>query len=258
MAEVKVTFHGICTIMNESPTGAIVAAPRRIVLVNASKRDLFARIPEHARIQPHYARMHIRANDILRIGPLPMQRVEPREDHWIRFDLDQVRVEIANAATGEVDGRRAKCLPHLKVGTVGLLGEPNPDTRNGSYDIACIFHLSSGRLEGLRLPKGAGISILCTETSDPHIELSISRFDGAQSTEIRLRNGADIVVTNLPLRDDHDKDLDFLLHFLTAKALPPEVTVPVACECPAPIGEVNYAGLAPFMTGPGCSNSNYP
>lgn len=257
MGEVKVTFHGICTIMNENPTGAVSASPRRIVMVNASKRELYSRISNHEEIQPHYARMHIRARDIVNIGPLPLQSGEgPVDDEWMRFDLDQVSVEIANAVPGTVDATKARCLPHLRTGTVGLLSDPNPDTESGSFFIACIFRLSSGRLEGQRMIKGAGISILRTDTIDHNALLTIAKFDGGSTLSIGLRPDTEIVITNLPDGQEADQDIDFLLHYLTASAIPTGVTVPRSCHCTKATA-VNDAGLG-IMTGPGCSNSNYP
>ncbi|HEV7767022.1 MAG TPA: hypothetical protein VGQ76_18625 [Thermoanaerobaculia bacterium] len=256
MGEVKVTFHGICTIMNETPLGALVASPQRIVLVNASMPSLFSRIPEHARIQPHYARLHIRASDLVSIGPLPVQQTEPVDDEWMRFDLDGVSVKIANSVPGAINGAGARCLPHLRIGTMEPLSEPSPDTETGGYNIACIFELTSGRLEGQQADQGAGIAVLRTATIDTNTLLSIAKFDGKGLIEIGLRPNSEIVVTNLPDQEGADEEVDFLLHYLTAKNFPEDATPPLSCFC-KPAKKVNTAGLT-IMVGPGCSNSNYP
>lgn len=253
MGEIHVTFWGICTGMGihqehgPSPAG-------RMVLVDASHHSTIEGNPHLAgkHIDPHFARLHIRADDIKGIGALPV--FESPIDQWLRFDLRQVTVAIGNPEPGMLQTEYS-CIPQLSKWAGPEIGQPNEAAVRGGPAMACIFPLTSGTIRGVATDGGAAVSVLTSGTNgDP--ALSITPFGGTAVTTIVLRSGASILLTNLPHGlDGLDHENDFLLHYLTLETFPATVGHPSSTTChPSPVDD---GGLGLFV-GPPCSNSNYP
>jgi len=266
MPAITVTFWGICTYIIDR---------HRFVLVNASS-EVISSTPHLADkgIDPHFARLHIRIEDIVSIGPLPI--VSTIADGFLRIRLDQVSLSIANPAVPQVLDVQNGCAPHLRdyKGT-GELGPAALATPEGGAAIACLFDVAQGVLQGLKRPPGndsdsgdpahhgEAVSVLTTETEgDP--QLIITPFNGGLSMTITVRSGASVLVSNLPDPDAGGADLpvDFLLNFLVADVVPQDATYPTSSDeysCPQPGSDqhIENGGIEQYL-GPGCSNTNYP
>lgn len=248
MGDIKVTFWGICTY---------IEAHQRMVLVNAGDSAIIGGNPKLAGrgIDPHHARLHIRLEDLVSIGPLTVHSVSAIGH--IRLNLGQVTLSIANTMEPRLLDRQNQCLPHLDPLAKGELGPPNEATEHGNDTMSCFFNIDSGVLAGRAASNGgAGVNILTVQTlGDP--QLTITKFSGGPTMEIRLRSGASVLITNLPDLDEKgaDRDADFLLHYLTAGSIPTDAGAPATVDCPPE--DIDDAG-APMFVSAGCSNSNYP
>jgi hypothetical protein len=251
MAEINVTFWGICTYIRDR---------RRFVLVNAGAEIIDNNPGLQGRgIDPHYARLHIHAEDIVSIGALP---VNEAPGGMLRFDLDQVTLAIANPELpAEVLADANMCAPHLSHYANEEIGPPNAATVTGGPSMAAFFDVVQGELRSFRkgTPDGACVNVLTSQTvGDP--VLTITPFGTTSTSAITLRSGASILITNLPdPGTGADRDVDFLLHFLTADV------IPTAAEYPKGTDYSNCAvstdledGGIDLYVGPGCSNTNYP
>jgi hypothetical protein len=245
LGDITVTFWGICTY---------VEAYQRMVLVNASREVIehHPKLAEHS-IDAHHARLHVRVGDVLGIGPLTVHEAGGAE--YLRLNLHGVMLAIPNSA--EPFLRDNHCLPHLDRDLGADLGPPRPATESGNATMACFFDLNGGKLSGYKTVGGAGINVLTAATEgDPR--LVIAPFQGAAPTEITLRSGASVVVTNLPdLGKEADSHWDFLLSYLTADEIPSKATFPEFVDCPPSPFKIDDAGIGLFVSA-GCSNSNYP
>lgn len=247
MAGITVTFWGICTY---------ITAQKRFVLVNASA-DVIAKNPKLSGIDPHFAQLHIRLEDIINVGPLPVDNAPGTGE--LRFALNQVALSIANPAPPQTLVEETGCALHLQTfGTIGA------DLFQGNSVLAASFdvNVAQGTLATYRkgTPDGACVNILSAET-DGNPVISIAPFDHSTPSSITLRDGASVLITNLPDPNaggaDHDND--FLLHFLIIDAIPPDATFPQGAnysDCPINLNVEN--GGIDMYVGPGCSNSNYP
>ena len=168
MPDITVTFWGICTIIHGQQE---VETPRMVLV--AARGDVIRKHRKLSGVKPHFARIHIPTSDIAAIGSLPVAYNTAGD--WMRFDLDYVKVAIANA-TGNLE-MEVSCLPHLQnfIG-VDPLDPPTPATIEGGPAIACIFELQRGQLRAVRKTKGgAGLSVLTAQcAADP--VLSITPF----------------------------------------------------------------------------------
>jgi hypothetical protein len=265
MPDITVTFWGICTYIRDR---------HRFVLVNAASREIIEDNPKLAGrgIDPHFARLHIHPEDVIRIGALPIATIPG--DGMLEMKLEQVLLTIANPALPTEVLAVNECVPHLSHYSNLELGPPNPSTVHGDATMAAFFDVPSGDLRGYRrhtndsdrrgyrkdVQDGSCVNVLTTETlGDP--VLTITPFGGTFSTAITLRSGASVLITNLPNPEKGaDRDEDFILHFLTADTIPTDATFPRAGDAfsTCPVRDDLEDGGIGLYVGPGCSNTNYP
>jgi len=250
MANVTVTFWGICTYLR---------AFHRFVLVNASQ-GIIDRNPHLAGkgITAHHARLHLHAEDIVAIGAL---RPDELPGGMLVFNLDMVELTFTNPdLPAAVDAAGNLCAPDLDHYANGELGPLSNDAIKGGPSIAASFQVSAGTLQSFRRDKksGACVNVLqCETVGDPILSIT-AVGDGASST-ITLRSGASVLLTNLPRTPGDDKEVDFLLHFLAGESFPSDPKHPRGddyCDCHVQTG-LEDGGIEQYV-GPGCSNTNWP
>lgn len=172
----------------------------------------------------------------------------------------------------EVDDSGNACVTHLADYTNHQeLGPPSVATVVGNDTIAAFFDVVQGTLQAYRKvppptdPKrdpnkeGACLNVLLAQTIGDPI-LVIAPFNGSNPMTITLRDGARVLLTNLPAKPDEDQDIDFLLNFRLCAKPPADPQIPIQGEpfsTYPPSSSIEDGGIELYV-GAGCSNTNYP
>lgn len=252
MGTITIYFIGICTHMREV-VSALPGLRHRTVLVNG-------RVPREINGNPvpsHVPRLCIAPSDLMVNG---VGAKDTCPEGLLEWDLRGARVEIANAVGEEVHYEDSYdcCIPHLAVLTPDLPPPSKEVVLAGDPDKAsCYFDASSGVFSAGYVANGAATAVLKVETRDMPI-VRVHKFGGADTDEFRLRDGAEIALTNVGAELGEDDSNDFLLHYETAQSIPANAGIPMniapCCKKLAP----SYVINPKLSVGPGCSNSDFP
>jgi hypothetical protein len=252
----SITIHsyGICT------HAVTEDGRRRTILTNASEQSRIDDYPELREngVQPHVARLTIARESF--IGPVPapawFQPIETGAER-IEWKLDGVRIAIVNPASQAPNAAASDCIPHLR----NIVTNPPPPPLLRDVDeknTACHFDYPMVQLVGENL-KGGAIFVTATVATSGPPTLRVTPFDNSEAVDLELIAGAEIALSNLPQSMGTGSDADFLLHFLTTTALPAQAVIRTSePPCSAPVVPVLRPKHLGDMTGPGCSNTNYP
>lgn len=273
MGTIDVTFWGICTFLKREQEGIDLPQVwgRRMVMVNADEQQI-SQNSALSGLDVHKTRLHILGSDILTIGALQVHDIPIGPTDDIVFHLPGVLVKIANAIDAPFVPATA-CLPNVADFVTSPLGPPGSAAVFGDPAIvSAFFDFTSGTLTSFlylannRIPPAdaPAVSRLTTETDgDPRI--MVTPFGTTDTTEIVLRSGSSVLITNLPDEEKgDDANGDFLLAYLLAQTFPSGFTnLPphVSCLPPGagdrPLDTHGLKKLRFFQT-VGCTNTNWP
>lgn len=267
MAQVTISFLGVCTIFRDLPSlvppgtnGSISVPANRVVLARATET-----FRSFTGIAPHVAKLQFVADAVTFNGP-PLPPADPPSAGV--YSLDGVGLKILNAANTTLsEPRGLDCLPSLHTYLGGTIGAPAPwvylpDRTN----VQAWFDVPGGEWLAYLMntnppcPIVPSISVLTMETAgDPQLECW--PWDGSPSTTVTLQGGSpNINVMNFANGSAFVEDnADFRLNYCLTVPFPPVqgISIPQANACrfrsPATYN-VDGCGDA----GPGCSNTTYP
>jgi hypothetical protein len=268
MEHVTVQFFGICTHVE---SGSFDPPPtdwtHRVVLVRGDHRaiETHPQLRIHAP-EPHVATLQILTRHLVHGQPLPSTpwfRKTPDTGDVAVWTIDGALLRIANAEESKltpITPTPADCIPHLKDRCTSLprLGRA---AFGGDAELtyAC-FDFLPAPVEGRIFGKGASVGVVTVDVSGDAI-LEIRPIAGDdEPVVVVLGPDAEITVANIPPTAGMDKEDDFLLHFLATEGIPDSATPPPALHepaCPKLVTDNPPANID-ILTGPGCSNSNYP
>ncbi|HVR40500.1 MAG TPA: hypothetical protein VMU84_15495 [Thermoanaerobaculia bacterium] len=267
---ITVTFWGICIFLRKHKQGIqLPIYGRRMVMLNAGPSGCaeVQKVLENKAhgpvetIDPHQAQLHIRNEDLLQIGDLPVKSLAG-PNKWAMFHLDGVRLTIPNSIGEEFDSTGTRCLQSLP-GLVPNLGAMSPAAVVGEPSVvSAFFDFKSGTLSSVQYVKkgkkdGPAVTVHETRTEgDP--EIHVTPFGTCATTVIRIRPGASVAVTNEPDYDNKYADApdDFMLNYLLAASYPanPQHASPT---CQVTHKQPDHGGHPVFAT-PACSNTGWP
>lgn len=264
MSEIKVQFFGICTHMEPARNiiGSVPPADsgRRVVLVNASSQERIDSFPELKRhqIKPHVALLQIAKGDLVGGPPAkPWFPIVDQPGESVIWELKGVSMTIRNSMPAIAD-ERGLCVPHLSNFVPGRLPAAGPPTYDGVPEqAACYFDFPHSAYYGRTIQGGAVVGVLNVHVSGEPV-IDVASFTGERTVSIPVRPGAQISLSNIPLDAEADKDADFLLHFMLSETFPEGARFPTHTFQCGELDTYNLPTGLPRLTGPGCSNSNYP
>ena len=225
-----------------------------------------------AGIQPHSARLRIRTRDILTVGVLDgllFEKIGDDADAHIALKLDGMMVEIGNPAGPEFTSSAHECIPHLGALTPSLGGASPAAAFGDPTIIKSYFDFLAGDLVGWQNCGGAAVSVLTAFTGGD-VLITLNQFHTGNALGFRLKQGASIIIENVPDSTTLDSDNDFFLSYLVANEFPNDPKAPTSISCPimpdclTPPGPADPRAPDGFGLGyeftitVSCSNSNYP
>ena len=245
---ISVYFLGICTHVwwDESRP--------RVVLVNARENSTI----HGAEIHSHIPTLRIAASDIADDSLIWPGTSGP----VVEWQLERTRLRIENGTTTrcERDSSFETCMPSLRDRTPDIEA-PAEDAVEGRDPQAasCIFELNCGTVSaGALRDNGAVFGMLRAETQGAP-RLSILSFGAGVPTEISLRDGAQITISNLGATENHDGSRDFYLHYKLAAHMPENPGLPRPLPVGCVVNEMRPTWPRGFTSvDAGCSNSVYP
>lgn len=267
MEHVTVQFFGICTHIE---SGSFDPPPadwaHRVVLVRGDARaiETHPQLRIHD-LERHVATLQILTKDLVPGQPLPSKpwfEKTPGTGDVAIWTLDGVILRIANAAESKTTpiSPDETCIPHLRHRCDHLppLGRA---AFGGDADLtyAC-FDFLRAPVEGRLFGQGASVGVVTVDVSGDSI-LEIRPIAGHDDpVVVVLRPNAEITVANIPPVGGMDREDDFLLHFLATECIPESATAPppLAQSLCGKLETTNPPANIDILTGPGCSNSNYP
>ena len=252
MGSFTVLFYGICTNFRHVPGNPHID---RMVLVNGDLANI-------AYLETH-------------LGISPPPKIEPHKAWlWIDGEKDPRRIEgVVITVENVVPGLSfdMNCLPNLtgmnaKIGKVLGPIAPAYVLDEEKTKSSCYFDFTGGTIGGCASKSGDDAAamtkvVVTTTTATPR--LLLREFKSTNTTPVDVPDGGKVWVMNVPkdARDDHE--VDFYLHYLTAKTIPNKpatvnaVNCATVCGPPPKLPKKLHSHLY-LMAGAGCSNSNFP
>jgi hypothetical protein len=259
---VTIRFFGICTHFGFESMEDAVDWYHRVVLVNASDPAHYRRDnPQLAGVDPHKAHLQIRRADVIGEPPaaswLPITYDDGAIVEWA---LDGVYLRIDAPVPARNPRNLAPCIPGLGQHLLSQpLPPPGPRARvPNRADTACFFDFGPVEVRPWILDGGAVIAAIDVWSSKLPV-ITATSFEG-ETLAIPIVSGTEIAVSNIPDDPKADKEIDFLLHYLTLAEFPLNAWFPAEpFTCAPPLESTgNLPRNLPLLTTPGCSDSNYP
>ena len=280
MGQLMISFLGLCTWFNDLRQYAgdrdrSTLPPRRMVLINANRKEILQVERPHITVDPHTAKIQLFHEQIKEIPQDFPPSIEPRHPQSLIFEPQGMTVRVLNPL--QLPGHGAESnytagLPSLaaQAGLTPLqLGPPS----SGVFDrdprkASLYFDVHAGNMTAFMLEKvQMGITHLVIDCDgDPLVAFEPWQWDrGPWIVKLKPADGDEyptINVTNFTKQKTGPPN-DFFLQYLTVGSFPgfpriDQIQIPTNISLPV----TRYTSHLPQPPAedmdPGCSNSNYP
>lgn len=264
---IMVTCHGICT------HSMLDDHHRLTILPNASDQARIDSWPLllEKEVKVHVASLTIPTGSIL--SEVPDRWWFAKEDNTKEPDrtewrLKGVQIELEEYESGGVSSS-SPCIPSLQAVMHDSIVPPllAGAAATDPVNVACLLKLPPSALIGENSKEKPAVVTSTTISTPASPTLVITRFNSTMDVvRIQLSDMTEIALSNIP-QNPPGTPADYLLHFFSTDGFPGTASLPesmVMCAPPKPspaprTRPMLLMDLMPGdMTGPGCSNTNYP